>query len=195
MEGKKGQELKELVRTKIEPINACLREFHLWLFTRHGTNTESRPWGVFRYSQGRDQPKEFVSTSERGYRGAVDPDQITLVRFWMRTRTVLMSNHPDNSDSPISVVKKTSPELQKKEAVLFNGFLNVNRYNGINLLCHRKIWTKVRAAFGRSGYPMTPPLYCFPVWPPVLFNRLGLVWDLAKDSSGRGATVREELRE
>lgn len=93
---------------------------------------------MFRYSQGRDQPKEFVSSSERGYRGVVDPEQITLVRFWMRARTVLKSNHPDNSDSPISVVKKTSPELQKKEAVLINGFLNVNRYNGINLLCHPK---------------------------------------------------------
>lgn len=83
---------------------------------------------MFRYSQGRDQPKEFVSPSERGCRGVVDPDQITLVRFWMRVRTVLKSNHPDNIDLPISVVKKTSPELQKKEAVLINGFLNVNRY-------------------------------------------------------------------
>lgn len=57
----------------------------------------------------------------------VNPDQITPVRFWMRTRTVLKSYHPDNSDSPISAVKKTSPELQKKEAVLFNAVLNVDK--------------------------------------------------------------------
>lgn len=40
-----------------------------------------------------------------------------FVRFWIRARIVLKFTYPDNYDSRIPAVSKTSLELQKKEEV------------------------------------------------------------------------------